>query len=308
MATGRAGRPILFGIQTPQEGATYEDLKNHWIEADRLGYDAIFLDDHMFPVMVPPDADQLDPFGILPALAATTERIRVGILVTDNDYRHPALHARMIHAVDVITGGRAIFGIGAGWFSSEYDAYGIPFDPPKTRTARLREGIEIYKAISTEDVFSFDGEHYTIRSLRSAPKPVQKPWPPILIGASGEKFGLRTVAEHAQIWNFGGTPEEFKTKLAVLERHCEEIGRDPSEIEATWFGQLVIAEDSERVAKRMAGRGQALSTIFGTPDEVSEKISEYVDAGVTSFYAMFGRVSNLSATRLFAETVMPNFS
>lgn len=305
---GRAGRPVRFGIQTPQENATYEELKAHWIEADRLGYDSIFLDDHMLPVMVAPNSDQLDAFGILPALAASTEHIRVGVLVADNDYRHPALLARMIHAVDVITDGRAIFGAGAGWFSAEYDAYGIHFDPPKTRNARLREGIEIYKLISTEEVFNFSGQYYSIRNLRSAPKPVQKPWPPILIGASGEKFGLRTVAEHADIWNFGGSPEEFASKLRVLERHCTEVGRDPENIEVTWFGQVVIDEDPQRVAHRMANRGQGLSVISGTPDEVSKTIAKYIDVGVTSFYAMFGRVSNLSSTRLFAQTVMAEYS
>lgn len=308
MITGRAGRPIRFGIQTPQEGATYEDLRNHWVEADRLGYDAIFLDDHMFPVLVSPDADQLDPFGILGALAAATDRIRVGVLVTDNDYRHPALHARMIHAVDVITGGRAIFGVGAGWFSSEYDAYGIPFDAPKIRTSRLSEGIEIYKLASTEESFSFDGEYYTLANLRSAPKPVQRPWPPILVGAHGEKFGLKTVARHAEMWNFGGTPDEFKQKLKVIAEHCHAIGRDPEEIEATWFGQLVIDPDPARVEQRMAGRGAGLSAIHGTPEQVIDRILEYKEVGVTGFYAMFGRISNLTSTQLFAETVMPHFA
>lgn len=305
--TGRAGRPIRFGIQTPQEGATYQDLMAHWIEADALGYHAIFLDDHMFPVAVPMGADQLDAFGVLPALAAATRRIRVGILVADNDYRHPALHARMIHAVDVITGGRAIFGVGAGWFSAEYEAYGIPFEAAKVRMAKLDEGIQIYKALSTEESPSFDGEHYRLAGARSQPKPVQKPWPPIMIGGGGEKLTLKIVAKHAHIWNFGGTPEEFEKKISIMESHCEAVGRDPSEIEATWFGQLVIDETDERVRDRLAKRAiQPL--ISGSPEQCIDRIGEFVDAGVTSFYALFGRVSNLASTQLFAETVMKEFS
>ncbi|MFM8409630.1 MAG: LLM class F420-dependent oxidoreductase [Alphaproteobacteria bacterium] len=309
-------RRIRFGIQTPQEGASWEALAAHWKEAERLGYDTVWLDDHFHGVVTPPGADQLEAWVTMAALARETSTIRFGTLVFCNSYRHPSLTAKMAASLDAISGGRLEMGLGAGWFESEYTAYGYDFPPMRTRLEQLSEALEICRRMWTEDRPSFEGRHYRIDRPWVRPAPVQRPHPPIVIGGGGEKVLLRLVARHAQVWNMGGSPAEFAHKIAVLDRHCAEVGRDPAEIERSWFGPLLIDDDGARLdarlrrrAERSGGIGAAMDEkmIAGTPERVIERIREYVALGVTHFIAMFGRVDDLRATRLFAESVIPAF-
>ncbi|MFM7143179.1 MAG: LLM class F420-dependent oxidoreductase [Alphaproteobacteria bacterium] len=309
-------RRIRFGIQTPQEGASWEALAAHWKEAERLGYDTVWLDDHFHGVVTPPGADQLEAWVTMAALARETSTIRFGTLVFCNSYRHPSLTAKMAASLDAISGGRLEMGLGAGWFESEYTAYGYDFPPMRTRLEQLSEALEICRRMWTEDRPSFEGRHYRIDRPWVRPAPVQRPHPPIVIGGGGEKVLLRLVARHAQVWNMGGSPAEFAHKIAVLDRHCAEVGRDPAEIERSWFGPLLIDDDGARLdarlrrrAERSGGIGAAMDEkmIAGTPERVIERIREYVALGVTHFIAMFGRVDDLRATRLFAERVIPAF-
>jgi len=309
-------RRVRFGIQTPQEGASYAALAEHWREAERLGYDTVWLDDHFYGVVTPAHADQLEAWVTLAALARETNRIRFGILVWCNSYRSPALVAKTAASLDAISGGRLEFGLGAGWFEQEYRAYGYDFPPVKQRLEQLAEALEVCVRMWSDDRARFTGKHYRVEDAWNRPQPVQKPHPPIVIGGSGEKVLLRLVARYAQVWNMGGSPAEMRHKMAVLDRHCAEVGRDPGEIERSWFGPLLIDDDQARLERRLARRaanagavGAAIDErmIAGTPEQVIARIREYQALGVTHFIAMFGRVDDLRATRLFAEQVIPAF-
>ncbi len=167
-------RRVRFGIQTPQEGASYAALAEHWREAERLGYDTVWLDDHFYGVVTPPHADQLEAWVTLAALARETSRIRFGILVGCNSYRSPALVAKMAASLDVISGGRLEFGLGAGWFEQEYRAYGYDFPPVKQRLEQLAEALEICVRMWRDDRATFAGKHYRVEEAWNRPQPVQK--------------------------------------------------------------------------------------------------------------------------------------
>jgi F420-dependent oxidoreductase-like protein len=309
-------RSVRFGIQTPQEGARFDALAQHWREAERLGYDTVWLDDHFYGVATPPDVDQLEAWVTLAALARETSTIRLGMLVGCNSYRHPALVGKMAASLDVISEGRLEFGLGAGWFQAEYEAYGYPFPAVRTRLEQLEEALEICVRMWRDEQASFQGKHYQVAKAWNRPAPVQKPHPPILIGGGGEKILLRLVARYAQIWNMGGSPAELRQKMSVLDRHCAALGRNPAEIERSWFGPVLIDDEPERLSARLRKRAERASTmgaaidermIAGTPEQVIDRLQEYVALGVTHFIAMFGRVDDLRATRLFAEQVIPAF-
>ena len=310
------GRIIRFGIQTPQEGTTFLALAEPWKAAEQLGYDTVWLDDHFYGVVTPPHVDQLEPWVTLAAVARETGPVRFGALVGGNPYRQPALAAKMAASLDVISGGRLEFGLGAGWFEQEYDAYGYDFPPVRTRLEQLEEALQICIRMWTEEQASFEGKHYRVKEAWNRPVPIQKPYPPIVIGGGGEKVLLRIVARYAQSWNMGASPGDFRHKIEVLDAHCAAVGRDPEEIERSWFGPILIDEDPERLERRLrkraegaGGAGAALdrTMIAGTPEQVIARIEEFLDIGVTHFIAMFGRVDDLRSTELFARTVLPHF-
>ena len=305
---------VRFSIQTPIESTTFAALARHWQRAEELGYDSAWLDDHVYSVTGPAADDSLECWTVMSALARETSRLRFGTLVMCNNYRHPPLLAKMAAALDHISEGRLEFGLGAGWFEHEYRAYGYEFPAIGTRLEQLAEALQICIAMWTEERASFAGRHYKVEKVWCNPKPVQRPHPPIMIGGGGEKVLLRLVARYADRWNFGGSVDEFRHKLAILDRHCATVGRDPAAIERSWFGNILIEPDAarlqERLAKRAArGHGDAygLNAMVGTPEQIAARIREYVALGVTHFIAMFGRVERLGATELFAREVIPAF-
>jgi len=307
---------VRFGIQTPQEGAGYEALAAHWREADALGFDSIWLDDHFYGVVRPPGEPQMEAWTLLAALARETHRIGIGILVTCNSYRSPALVAKMVATVDVLSGGRLIHGMGAGWYQTEYEGYGYDFQSIGVRLAQLDEALRVQKLLWTEERPSFTGRHYRLREAWCNPKPLQRPHPPVLIGGGGERVLLGLVARHADIWNNGGDVAEFTHKLGVLRRHCEAEGRDFDAIEKSWFGNVIIDVDAARARSRLERAAASWGlppermearALAGTPERVLERLREYVALGVTHFIGMFGRVEDLRSTRLFAERVLPAF-
>jgi F420-dependent oxidoreductase-like protein len=307
---------VHFGIQTPQEGATFDALAAHWRAADDLGFDSVWLDDHFYSVVRPRSEPQMEAWTLLAALARETRRVRIGVLVTCNGYRNPALLAKTAATVDVLSGGRLIHGIGAGWFADEYEGYGYEFPDVATRLAELDESLHVQKLLWTADRPSFDGRFYRLREAWCEPRPVQRPHPPILIGGGGEKVLLRLVARHADLWNCPGEPAELARKIDVLRRHCAAEGRSVDAIERTWFGQVIVDADAarargrlERVAAAWGMRPEQMAAraLAGTPDEVVERIHAYREAGVTGFIGMYGRVDDLRSTRLMAERVLPAF-
>ncbi len=225
-------RRLSFGFKTAPQHTTYEDMLRVWLEADQIPIiEHAWLFDHFMPLGNDPTGPCLEGWTLLSAYAALTKRLRVGLMVTGNTYRHPAVLANIAATVDIISQGRLDFGIGAGWNELEHTAYGIPLYKPGERIRRLGEACEVIKLLWTQTVANFDGKYYQLKEARCEPKPVQKPYPPFVIGGSGEQLTLRVVAQYASVWNFaGGSTEEFQHKNTVLDGHCAAIGRDPAEI------------------------------------------------------------------------------
>lgn len=214
----------------------------------------------------PPDDPRLDAWTALAAIAQATSRIRLGVLVSGNVYRHPAVLAKIATTVDVVSGGRLEVGLGAGWFEEEHRQYGLPLPPLGERMRRLEEACRILEALWTQPRATFEGTYYQVREAYHEPKPVQRPHPPLVIGTSGERVGLRIAARHAQTWNMArATPAEFSKKSALLDEYCREIGRDPAEIERSiQFLPDAMQGDVAALARDFIGAG-ATHLIFSCP-------------------------------------------
>ncbi|MFF1449816.1 LLM class flavin-dependent oxidoreductase [Streptomyces sp. NPDC058274] len=252
--------PVTFGMKTTPMRVPYGEIVRVWKEADELPEIAdAWLWDHLMPVVGPKDGHILEGWTLLSALAAQTRRLRLGLLVTSNRIRPPAVLGKIATTVDVISGGRLIMGLGVGGTLqrpdsggiagenpavAEYAAYGLTLVPPAEGIARLEETIAILRSMWTQDVFDFDGRYNTLTGNRNEPKPVQRGGPPLLIGAWGTK-ALRLVAEQADIWNIPGPPHNAPDHIArrgrVLDDHCVAIGRDPRTI--TRSVQYIVSYD-----------------------------------------------------------------
>lgn len=309
---------VSFGVFLPfhafqtkeSSQSLFTRVRDVVLECERLGYHSVWLDDHLMYQAEP----ILECWATLSALSAATTRIRLGSMVTCNSFRNSALLAKMAATVDVISGGRLEFGIGAGVQETEHCAYGFSFPQPHIRIERLREAVEVIKALWSEEKASYTGKHYALRDAVCEPKPLQKPHPPITIGGSGEKLLLKVTAQHADRydWGYVSSLELYKHKLKVLENHCSAVGRDFREIEKSCWpgGQVVIASDrgelSEKIAREKPN-GIALgdferTSVIGTPDECVRQMQPYVDLGVSHFMLYFGDLPRLDGLRLFAET------
>ncbi len=251
-----------FGIKTVPVRATYDDILAVWREADAIPrIEHAWLWDHMLPLFGDPSTPILEGWTLLAALAGQTERLRIGLMVTSNRIRPPAVLAKIAATVDLISGGRLEFGIGVGATDSpgrpgqelatrEYDAYGIDLVSPADGIGALDEACTLVRRLWTEGPFDFDGRYYHLAGARCEPKPVQQPHPPILIGGWGRKT-LRVVAGQADIWNVPGPPHNtidfIRKRSRILDEHCAEIARNPRDI--TRSAQIVISYDNPAAAR-----------------------------------------------------------
>lgn len=308
-------RAPRFSIQVGQQFAGWPDIVRIWGDAERLGYDGAFTYDHFMAVMMDPFDPCLEAWTSLAALAVHTRRLRLGVLVTGNTYRHPAVLAKMATTVDVISGGRLDFGIGSGWFETEHAAFGIPFRTAAERCAMLDEALAAIRALWTQRTASFAGRYYTLADAIAEPKPVQQPHPPILIAASGEKRMLRIVARHADAWNSFGSPETFRHKIAVLADHCRTEGRDVDRIEKSVLLPASIGDDPETWAPLIQGYAAYLGVppeearramLLGSAADVRQQIDGYLAVGVTHFILTLTPF-NFEVMERFAGDVMPAF-
>jgi F420-dependent oxidoreductase-like protein len=224
---------LRFGIKTAPQHVTYEAMLEVWQAADaEPAIEHAWLFDHFNPIQGDVAGPCLEGWTVLAAFAAATRRLRLGLMVTGNTYRHPAVLAHIAATVDVVSGGRLDLGLGAGWNEYEHTSMGIPLYAPGERIRRFGEACEIIKRLFTQPTVDFDGRYYQLREARCEPKPVQKPYPPFVIGGGGEQLTLRVTAQYADVWNFsGGDIEVFRHKVRVLHEHCAAVGRDPGEIE-----------------------------------------------------------------------------
>ncbi len=226
-------RALRFGIITAQQNSTFEDILACWREAEQLGFDTAWMFDHFVPLSGPKDGPCADGWTLLPVALCKTERIRGGLMVTGNHYRHPAVLANMAATTDVLSGGRLEFGIGAGVPSSEHVMYGLDMPPPAERVRRLGEDFQLIKALWTERQASFEGRHYQLHEAWCEPKPLQRPYPHFVIGALGEQLTLRVAAEHADEWNVSSsiTPESYARKLEAMNGHLAVLKREPESLQ-----------------------------------------------------------------------------
>ncbi|MDA0369863.1 MAG: LLM class F420-dependent oxidoreductase [Actinomycetota bacterium] len=323
--SGHSPDGILFGIFAPQgwkmELASIEGASAKWERtvqvarlADELGYDSLWLYDHFHNVPRPSHETVFECWTTLSALSQITRRIRLGQMVGCNSYRNPALIAKITSTLDVVSGGRLEWGIGAGWYENEYRAYGYEFPKPKDRIGMLRESVEIVRSMWTERETTFKGKYYDVVRANCDPKPLQSPRPPILIGGGGEQLTLRVVAEHADCSNFGGRIDEWTRKRDTLWQHCERIGRDPGEIRMTWSPEVFIRR-SEREIEAAGSRSLwgedvdswRMSNLVGTPDQVADKIGSYMAAGCRGFIPWCADYPDTESLELLATEVAPRF-
>ena len=230
-----------LGLQIPSftfpgvaDADLFETIAGIATTAEEHGFDSVWVMDHLYQIeMVGPKEDpMLEAYTLLAALAARTRRVSLGTMVTGVTYRNPALLAKIVTTLDVISSGRAILGIGAAWNEQEHAGYGFDFPPVKERMDRLEEALQIIRAMFTEPAPTFEGRHYRVRQVLNNPKPIRGRIP-VLIGGGGEKRTLRLVAQYGDACNLFGDPDAVRSKLDVLERHCADVGRDPAEITKT---------------------------------------------------------------------------
>lgn len=223
-----AQHPLTFGVVTGQHQLTWPQLREQWQMAEALGFDSIWLFDHFLTLYGDPDGPCLEASTLLAALALTTTRVRIGVLVYGNTHRNPAILAKEIVTVDHLSGGRAILGIGAAWNEREHRAYGIPFPPPGDRVAMLDEALTVIRSLFTKRRTTFHGRFYQLEDAPFAPKPVQAHLP-ILVGGKRPKM-LQVIARHADLWDSSGTPDELRRGFDDISAHCRAFGRDPNKI------------------------------------------------------------------------------
>jgi F420-dependent oxidoreductase-like protein len=274
---------------------------------EATGWDGVYFADHFMPNgadATPLDGDTLECWSVMAGLAAAVPRLRLGTLVSSVTYRHPAVLANIAAAVDRISEGRLLLGIGAGWQENEHAAYGLELGSVKERLDRFEEACQVLTGLLREPRTTFAGDHYRLQEAPNQPAPVQ-PKLPILIGGGGEKRTMKIAARYADEWNAWSTPEVLAHKVDVLRRHCDDLGRDPSEIRVSTQAMLFLSTDEAWLADK---RGNG---IVGTPAEVTEIVAAYRDAGcdelIVPDFTMGPMARRKDTCDLFVNEVAANF-
>jgi F420-dependent oxidoreductase-like protein len=279
---------LRFGVQLPPQHTTYAEILQTWREVDELGFDTAFLFDHFIPILSDPNGPCFEGWTLLAALAAQTKRVKVGLLVTGNTYRNPALVAKMAATVDHVSNGRAILGLGAAWFEREHTAYGVPFYTPGERARRLEEAVTVIKLLLSQQKSSFDGKFYQLKDALCEPKPLQKPHLPLLIGGVGPKRIQPLAARQADIWHFfpgSEDPQDARRMCESFDQLCQKVKRDPATVE-----------------KSLSLRPPQLA---GSSQEVVSRIKALANAGVGHFIISLPPPFDRALLRRFATEVMP---
>jgi len=291
---------IRLGLQIPNftyPGVTDEDLfeavATVAVVGEKAGFDSVWVMDHFYqlPLLGAPSDYMLESYTLLGALAARTSAVRLGTLVTGVTYRNPAILAKQVTTLDVISGGRAVLGIGAAWFEAEHAGLGVTFPGVGERMDRLEEALQICRAMFRDERPTFSGRYYSVHEAINQPPPVQPGGPPILIGGQGERRTLKLVAQYADALNLTSDRADIPHKLEVLSRHCADAGRDPATINKTWLASAIVgstAAEAEAHRDRLLrargldwgalddGTRQALTAriLIGTPEAIAAEIEE----------------------------------
>jgi F420-dependent oxidoreductase-like protein len=280
-------RSLRFGICVDQN-LGWEKNVERWRRFEELGFDSVWDCDHWVQPSRP-SGPYFEAWTLLAALAAKTQRIRIGVLVSSNTFRHPAWLAKMAATVDHVSGGRLELGLGAGWYEPEHRMLGIEFPKPKELVDRFEEAVRVVDLLLRQDVTSFEGSHYRLRDATFRPRPVQQPRPPLTIGAHGTRM-LGIAARWADGWNSFGTPAEIRSRNAILDEHCVRIGRDPGTIVRSLYYWIARAE------------GDCWSSI----DAFHDMVGRYREAGIEEFVIDHPREDQEDVLERVAAEALPS--
>jgi F420-dependent oxidoreductase-like protein len=296
----------------PTPAQPWDDLLDITAHCERAGWDGVYVADHFMPNgpgPAPVDGDILECWTVLAALAAAVPRLRLAPLVTSVTYRHPAVLAKIAAAVDQVSHGRLTLGVGAGWQLNEHAAYGLELGTVRERMDRFEEAVQVLRSLLTQPRTTFEGRYFQLADAPAQPAPVQARLP-LLIGGAGERRTLRIAARYADEWNAWTTPETLARKLSVLRQHCEDAGRDPAEIHVSTQALVYLSEDRAWLAEQQPASGSA-PVVSGTPEEVTEIIGRYRDAGADEFIVNDATLGPMpykkDALDLFITQVAPAF-
>ena len=289
-----------FSFPGATDATRFERLVSLATAAEDAGFDMVTVMDHFYQIGVHGTQDEpmLEAYATLSALAARTQRVLLGTMVSGVTYRNPALLAKTVTTLDTISNGRAVLGLGAAWNEEEHIGYGFEFPPIGERMTRLDEALRICKLMFTEERPSFDGTYYRIEDALNVPRPIRPGGPPILIGGSGEKRTLRYVARYGDMSNWWGSMDELKHYSEVLDQHCEAEGRDPSTILRTIMSPVVLVADAKQAEETLARLSpeRRAQVNAATPEQAAETLKPYLDAG-------FGGIIFRNTTMLTPEAI-----
>ncbi|HMJ37058.1 MAG TPA: LLM class F420-dependent oxidoreductase [Baekduia sp.] len=305
---------LRFGIHAGPQNTTFDDYLALWRFAEDAGLDWASVFDHFLPIESGPTGPCFEGLTMLGAMAAHTERLRCGIIVTGVTYRNPAILAKIAVTIDHISGGRMELGLGAAWYEDEHEQYGVPFPRLGVRMDMLDEACRIVRALWTQERATVEGEHFAVRHALAQPKPLQGRLP-LWIGGSGEKRTLRIVAEHADGWNtFHGDPTKYQHKLDVLAGHCADVGRDPGDIRRQIVLRAILGETEDEARDRarqfadvagLPGAEMVAGMIVGTPEQCAATLEDHRRLGVADFLLLVRPPADLRTIELFAREVAP---
>ncbi len=311
------GRPsVQFGIYLPQVSFTYPEVLERARVAESVGFDSLWLYDHLYGPGLP-DRPSLEGWTLASYLLAQTSTLRVGHLVLCNNFRHPALLAKMAATLDVLSEGRLELGMGSGSVEAEHDQVGLPWGTFAERSARLGEALEIVTRMFGDGPTTFAGDHYRVTDLPNVPLPVQRPGPPIHVGGIGPRHTLPLVARYADVWSIPTYGlEQWEDRQRMLEEQCAAISRDPAEILRSHEAVLVLVPDEASLAEARAsaerryggpGWGMEAGGYIGTPAMVADRIAHQIDQGISLFVFFTHDRADPRTLELFADRVMPQF-
>ena len=297
-------------VPFPTDGADPEVFVQQFeamLTAVEPAFDSVWFDDHLLPAFtfVEPDTALLECMTTIGFYAGRHPGLQFGALVLCQAFRNAALVAKMAANLQLLTAGRFVLGLGAGWLESEHLAYGYDFPAASTRIAQLAEAVQVVRATWADAPSSFTGALHSVTEVVC--RPVPEPPPPILIGGAGERRTLRVVAEHADWWNTVGSPEHYGHKLAVLRRHCDAVGRDYEEIVKTWSAEVVAVAATEEEARRIAAASPFADdyALVGSPEQVAAKLRPIVALGVKHMMLRFVDFPSPAGALMFADEVVP---
>jgi F420-dependent oxidoreductase-like protein len=305
-----ATRRLHVGIGQDQN-LPWPALVERWRLIEALGFDSIWDFDH-FLQPSRPEGPYFEAWTLLAGIAIHTSRVRIGVLVSSNTFRHPALLAKEAITVDHMSQGRLEVGLGAGWFVPEHDAYGLEFQAPGERVSRFREAVEVIDRLLRQDRTTYAGRYYRLQDAVCLPRPVQQPRPPLMLAGHGPRM-LGIIAEHGDAWNSYGTPDEIRERNAILDEHCRRLGRDPASLPRSLYGWATQTPQASWADERAGGWAKSLARgerrlpadPWASPQACLDFIETYREAGIDHFVIDAPRQDQLPAMERFATDHLP---